>query len=461
MSQELVELSDSEERLNNFKCFECEAIIQYQLSWYGIKTDDNLCMNCYKQRLKITDCIDDRYQKLCDEDCLMCYNRSLVSSDKFLFIDLDQVEELGLPLPRNITQGSRKKYPFIGECGHPFVMALKYLKQNGWCPVTECVVKRRNATNVILYGVDNVSKLDSIKKKKEETCMKNHGTKNPNQNQKIKDKIAATNLKRYGHKCSGQGKEIKKKAEATNLKRYGHKCSFMNKKIQDKIKRTMMERWGCENPNQNKSIREKIRKTNRLKYGCDYPSQNFNILYKQMMSAFTYKEYILPSGKKIYVQGYEVWALDLLLEEYLEEDIQTSIDHRIIVDYISPDGKNHKYFPDIYIKSKNLIIEVKSTWTYKQHLEINNIKAQACIDNNYNFQFYKFTDKKKLTILEAPFISDENIKNLPNKISKKNNKTGLASKTVKELIKLCKERGIANYSRKKKDEIITLIESFD
>lgn len=55
------------------------------------------------------------------------------------------------------------------------------------------------------------------------------------------------------------------------------------------------------------------------------------------------------------------------------------------------DNKEHKYFPDFYIKSKNLIIEVKSEWTYKILLIKNILKALAVRKAGYNFEFWIYT----------------------------------------------------------------------
>lgn len=61
--------------------------------------------------------------------------------------------------------------------------------------------------------------------------------------------------------------------------------------------------------------------------------------------------------------------------------------------------KVHYYYPDIYIKSENLIIEVKSTWTYKKNLFINIMKSLAVRSAGYNFEFWIYDDKKTKTIV--------------------------------------------------------------
>ena len=55
---------------------------------------------------------------------------------------------------------------------------------------------------------------------------------------------------------------------------------------------------------------------------------------------------------------------------------------------------NKRYFPDIYIKSTNTIIEVKSTWAYKLNRDQNIAKRQACIDKGFNFKIYIYDNKQ-------------------------------------------------------------------
>lgn len=50
--------------------------------------------------------------------------------------------------------------------------------------------------------------------------------------------------------------------------------------------------------------------------------------------------------------------------------------------------KEFKYYPDIYIKSENKIIEVKSSWTYEKNLVKNILKALATMKLGYSFEFW-------------------------------------------------------------------------
>ena len=41
-------------------------------------------------------------------------------------------------------------------------------------------------------------------------------------------------------------------------------------------------------------------------------------------------------------------------------------------------GKSRVHFPDIYIPTKNMLVEVKSTYTYNKDIDKNLAKHQAC-----------------------------------------------------------------------------------
>lgn len=116
-----------------------------------------------------------------------------------------------------------------------------------------------------------------------------------------------------------------------------------------------------------------------------------------------YKNYELPSGKIIKIQGYEHIALDELVNIYTEDDILTSrkdmpeiiykLQHNLENNKII--FKDHRYYPDFYIKSQNKIIEVKSSFTYKIDLIKNINKVLATKKLGYDFEFWIYTLYKK------------------------------------------------------------------
>ena len=55
--------------------------------------------------------------------------------------------------------------------------------------------------------------------------------------------------------------------------------------------------------------------------------------------------------------------------------------------YYNPkDNRKHRYIPDIWIPKDNLIIEVKSIYTYNKYIEKNNLKKDAVLSNGFNYQ---------------------------------------------------------------------------
>lgn len=167
-------------------------------------------------------------------------------------------------------------------------------------------------------------------------------------------------------------------------KRYDESC----KKRSD----SMQKRWNNE--------RDRIIKSMRDGYSNPIAKENVSKNKKafwekpenhEKMFISKYRKYMMPSGRIINIQGYEDLALDILLKKYKETDLlvtPTEINKKTgIIRYTGIDGRIHSYCPDFFILSENKIIEVKSQYTYNQHLETNLIKRKACLDNGFQFDF--------------------------------------------------------------------------
>lgn len=244
----------------------------------------------------------------------------------------------------------------------------------------------------------NLSLEDALKRN--ENISNQYHLKSKKEKQKIKDKRAKTNLERYGNEIPSKlesvraqisetkqnhtperKKEIQEKRIETTMDRYGVDHVFKTNQFVEKSKQTNLERYGVENYTQSpdyivKSKQTKLKKygdacyNNRTKsretclerYGVEHHNQNPEIFYKAQKTAYTSKEYGLPSGKKIFLQGFEPFAMDILLELYDENDLRTGKKDVPKIWY-KYEGKKHIYYPDILIKSENRLIEVKSTYT--------------------------------------------------------------------------------------------------
>lgn len=228
------------------------------------------------------------------------------------------------------------------------------------------------------------------------------------------DKQRATNLERYGNENSFKSEIVKENIRKSFTEKYGegvtnpsHIKEFRDKANESIFKKhgvrnagqtenainSRIERYGCENPFSSNEIKDKIKKTNIERYGAEHPLQNREIFDKAMKHrSYTY----LASNDKEYVlQGYEKFAIEKLLKMYNEADI---ISGRKIpsIPYIEND-KSRKYFPDFYIKSENLIIEVKSLFIYEREIVRNELKKNASINIGYKFEFWIFDGTGTLT----------------------------------------------------------------
>ena len=149
--------------------------------------------------------------------------------------------------------------------------------------------------------------------------------------------------------------------------------------------------WLINNLSQNPKIKEKVRNTwykNALK---NNHSQN---LYRR-------KKFTFPSGKQVSVQGYEPFALEKLLKKYLETDIFCEKYNVPKIRYIdSITNKKRLYFPDIFIPKDNLIIEIKSKYTYNKDYQNIKDKKNATLKEGFKFLVWIFNEGGSLIGLE-------------------------------------------------------------
>ena len=110
-----------------------------------------------------------------------------------------------------------------------------------------------------------------------------------------------------------------------------------------------------------------------------------------LQNAYNKKQYLLPSGKLINMQGYENFMFDILLkdENICENDILTNRTDVPEIWIIDKNGKRRRHYVDFYIKSQNRCIEVKSTFTNQ---EKNNVfeKQKAAKDLGFIYEIWIF-----------------------------------------------------------------------
>lgn len=293
-------------------------------------------------------------------------------------------------------------------------------------------------TNLKRYGHKNAAAAKEVKEKIKETFIKNYGVDNPLKVNSVKEKIKSTNLERYGVENTYQMKKVLGKIK----EKYGDDFGFGSNFFKEKSKETCNEKWGVDyhlqrpeihkvitetmnelydgrglgspeiseriydeveriygerHPMYNEEIKKRLEKTYLSKYGETHYMKVADLFDKHCKKSFKIKRIILPSGKIVNVQGYEPFAIKWFLENgYVEEDLIISnkeIENHIgKINYNKPNAdKESRYYPDIFIKRDNLVIEVKSEYTYRQNREINDLKRDAVLKTGIGFKFMIFT----------------------------------------------------------------------
>jgi hypothetical protein len=103
----------------------------------------------------------------------------------------------------------------------------------------KCGMKKRDTTNLKIYGTKNVFENEKIKEKIKKTYKRNLGVDHPSKSKEIQDKTKSKIIEKFGKSNYNN----KAKREETNLEKYGVKNSFQNKKSYDTKKYKIIERY--------------------------------------------------------------------------------------------------------------------------------------------------------------------------------------------------------------------------
>ena len=174
------------------------------------------------------------------------------------------------------------------------------------------------------YGVENISQLEEIKKKKEETCLKKYGKKYFLQTEEGKEKIKQTCLNRYGVKNYSSTDEFKARYKKTCLDRYGLDSTNKLEKVQKKKEETCLKKYG-------------------IKYAC--------LLNKKAF--YSFDNIIFDSSWEL---AYYIWLKDKNINFiYHPTDKEFK--------YLDNNGKERQYYPDF--KVLNEYVEIKGNQFFK------------------------------------------------------------------------------------------------
>jgi hypothetical protein len=303
----------------------------------------------------------------------------------------------------NINCNTKLKAKCINEtCNEQFNKKFHVLYKSKIFTCKQCTIniskQKQINTNIVKYGVKFICQSSKIKEKKRETCLQKYGVDNVSKNKDIINKMKETNNLNYFNKYNKISPSIltTDKKNQIILDKYGTLNFRSSDYIKNKIKQTVMNKYGVDHISKSKDI-QLLKIENCLnKYGVEHNSQRPDIADKITRGSFMLKEYTFPSGRIDKVQGYEPYALNELINSYEidENDIITGVKNVPEIWYYDINQKKHRHYVDIFLKSQNKCIEVKSSWTVKL-LNVFN-KQQAAKELGYLYEIWVYNEKGKI-----------------------------------------------------------------
>lgn len=286
------------------------------------------------------------------------------------------------PKQRYCKRPHRRKCPI---CGKDYVEEnVEKLKRPPTTCSMECRVEQRRRTSQERYGCDAPGNNPEAREKAKATTRARYGVDCSLQAAEIKDRIRKTNLKRYRVENPMQNPEVKAKAAATDRANHGGVRAFNTEQSYEHRRLTVKRKYGSDS-DMGLKIRRKVVMTNMERYGTEHPMQNEAVKLRQQAtvarhygthSAFKVPE-IREKSKATMLRKYgaenamQVEAFAKKAEENrtsggrrskLNQEFERLLD-RAGIEYVPEKFVDGKWF-DIYIPSKDIVIELDPTYTH-------------------------------------------------------------------------------------------------
>lgn len=252
----------------------------------------------------------------------------------------------------------------------------------------DSIMKIRKETCMEKYGVNSYVETNEYKIKSKETWLEKYGVENPSYSEISKQKRVESKLKKFGFINNSQTAEWKNRISEI----WNNRTTDDILKINKTRKETCLKKYGVDSYLKTNEYKIRFRNTLMIRYGVESPMHSDILFRRQQISALKIKKYI---DTELTYQG--TYELDFL--EKFHNRIQIVKIHPI--QYIF-NGKIHYYHPDFYLPQYNLVVEIKSLYTYNFDLDKNLVKRDYVIDIGYNFMFII---DKDYSILESLIIN--------------------------------------------------------
>jgi len=355
----------------------------------------------------------------------------------------------------SLTKGSHKRVCIICDyCGETNDIMYKSFLNNKELVNKDACKKCRSIKNKEVcfakYGVENVSQLESVKKKMSEkskakfkkpgykekvreTYRKKYGVDHMFQSKEIRDKIRQTSLEKHGHINPGQSKEAKEKSKKTCLEKYGNEYYLGSEAGREKSIQGCLDKYGVEYGSQTEAFKEKCKATNIERYGVDNPLKNKEISKKAAQNSLkskielgqiqTYNGKTVPElaeDSKYSLCQFRILCNKYGFEAALQMQPNISSLEQVFKNWL--DKENIEYKQQVYIGKKfadfvidNIAIELDGLYWHSEkvvgkdyHIE----KRKIYIEHNYYPLFFREDEvNNKFPIVKSIILNKLNKSN--------------------------------------------------
>lgn len=337
-------LSYENKKTISYQCGCCNNIIP-KVDWRSLSQNKGNCNNCQNRSNNLTSFVD----------CVEMLN-------KYGVTDIISTEEEYLSA--NISRDPNIKG------GKEFLFKCK-------CARDECTntFSRRRAEikNGQIYCMEHVQI------NRENTNLERYDSRNVMGNPMIVERVAQTNLRVRNVRWPQEDPTVKAKTQATNMKLRNALYAMCARDVVDKNNAIKRANW-------------------LKKYNVDHWMKLPKYQEMAMKNAHKLKYYIV-CDVEMRLQGYEITVVEYFLQ-YENITINQFINPVPTISY-NLEGKHHMYHPDLYFSHLNLMVEVKSLYTYLSDYEKNTMKWFETINQGYDLQIFVVSrDEKILHIIE-------------------------------------------------------------
>lgn len=231
------------------------------------------------------------------------------------------------------------------------------------------------------------------------------------------DKRKATNMERFGAGTPMQGKKGRAKFEATMMERYGVKWALQSAELRKKSVLACLEKYGVPTNTLRKELiwdnainKEQIQNKREAAFvknlGVRSPLQVPEIRERQERSAHTVKKERI-GGVSFEFRGYEGHVIRYLIREgHSPKSIATRNKQGLPSIPYELKGKGHFYFPDIWLKDAEELIEVKSIRTLgldrPEVIQRTLLKCKAALEQGYTLRLAVTNRKGEIAWIKNP-----------------------------------------------------------